>query len=214
MAFNYSGLTGEEIVKKVRSRNRRIVFTRVLLIFVCAAFLTGIVWMIHEEENYLVGIAGILIICLIVYFLLQSIGKASEILKDVPSAPLFRKYGTPETIAMRIANGSDSPLIESRKTLIGSSFIMKHGDFESYIPFDSVRLMFRKEHSTNGIKDSVYLVVYDEYGDSVEYPFKLGKKHADEMRVAAEEIAKHSPECRFGYTKENLNWIKSIAKKL
>ena len=214
MAVNYSGLTGDQIVRKVRRRNRNTVWKCVLGIILAAAFLVGVIWLIRSEGRYFIGIIGFLIVLGVIYVLLQAIGKAMNVLKDVPFAPLFRKYGTPETIAMRIANGSDSPLIESRKTLIGSSFIMKHGDYESYIPFESVRLMYRKEHSTNGIKDSIFLVVYDEYGDSIDYPFKLGKKHADEMRIAAETIAKHAPECRFGYTRDNLNWIKSIAKKL
>ena len=214
MAINYTGLTGEQIVGKVRRRNRNTVWKCALGIMLVAAFLVGVIWLIRAEKRYLIGIFGILICLLVIYFLLQSIGKATDVLKDVPSAPVFRKFGSPETIAARVANGADSPLIPSRKTLIGDSFIMKHGDFETYIPFESVRLMYRKEHSTNGVKDSIFLVVYDEYGDSVDYPFQLGKKHADEMRIAAETIAAQAPDCRFGYTKENLDWIKSVAKKL
>lgn len=214
MAVSYTDLTGEQIIRKVRRQNRGTVVKCSLIILAALAFTVGIVWIIREEQRYLLGFCGILLVALVIVWMLQSISKALGVLRDVPAAPVFRKFGSPETIAARIANGADSPLIPSRTTLVGDSFIMKHGDFETYIPFESVRLMYRKEHSTNGIKDSIFLVVYDEFGDSVDYPFKLGKKHADEMRIAAEEIAKHAPDCRFGYTKENLDWVKSVARKL
>lgn len=214
MAIQYADLTGAQIVGKVRKRNRGIIVKSALLIVLLLAFLVGVIWMIRESGRYLLGIFGIFIIAVLMYVLLQSIGNASNVLKDVEAAPVFRKFGAPETIAARIANGSGSPLLATRRTLIGDGFIMKQGDFESYIPFESVRLMYRKEHRTNGVKDSIFLVVYDEYGNSVEYPFQLGRKHADEMRTAVDEIVRQSTDCRVGYTRENIEWIRSVAKKL
>ena len=214
MAIQYADLTGAQIVGKVRKRNRGIIVKSALLIVLLLAFLVGVIWMIRESGRYLLGIFGIFIIAVLMYVLLQSIGNASNVLKDVEAAPVFRKFGAPETIAARIANGSGNPLLATRRTLIGDGFIMKQGDCESYSPFESVRLMYRKEHRTNGIKDSIFLVVYDEYGNSVEYPFQLGRKHADEMRTAVDEIVRQSTDCRVGYTRENIEWIRSVAKKL
>ena len=91
---------------------------------------------------------------------------------------------------------------------------MKHGDFESFKPFGDIVLIYKKEHSTNGIKDSVFLVAYDRFGDSVDYPFKLGKKHAGEMDAVANLIAQHAPECRFGYTQDNLRYVKEHAQQI
>ena len=110
--------------------------------------------------------------------------------------------------------GAEDLLLDSNKALIAKNFIMKHNDFESYIPFTHVLLCYRKESSTNGIPTAVYFVVHDIYGDSFEYPFKMGKKHREEMVDIMKHISTLSPQAAFGYSQQNLQYAKSHVQQI
>lgn len=214
MARQYSTLSGAEIVSSIRKKHQKNIFLCILGMLGTALFMiVAIIWL-RTGEHIVLGLFGVALCALFAWLLLEGISKSKKVLADPENCRLFRKYGAPDTIAMQIADGCNALLLESKTALITDLFIMKHGDFESFVPFEQVLLVYRKEHSTNGITDSVFLVVHDAFGDSYEYPFKVGKKHEAEMRSVAEEIAKRAPMCRLGYTQENLNYVKQNAKQL
>ena len=209
MARSYLGLTGADIVSAVRRHNRWVLISRSFLIAFIAFLLIGGMIYMGREGHYVMLVFGIAIALLLFYLCFEAISKAAKVLGNVERSRLFRKYGSPDSIAMRIAEGE--PLLDSRKTLLTDSFIMKHGDFESYVPFEEILLLYKKTHSTNGIQDSVYLTVHDAYGDVFDYPFKLGKRHADEMQEAVNVIMQRADRARVGYLQENLEYAKRNA---
>ena len=214
MARNYTALSGAAMVRKIRGQSiRRIVFCLICLAMEIA-FLAALLIMMQREREYLTGIFGLLILAFVGYETVKALSKAWRICADAAHARVFRKYGSPDVLAAKISEGSTAVRLESRQTLLTDAFIMKHGDFQTYVPYENVLLLYRKEHRTNGILDSIFLVIHDTYGDKFEYPFKLGKKHAGDMSAAAQEIERHAPDCRFGYTKENLMYAEQHAKKL
>lgn len=209
MAKNYVGLTGNDIVKAVRRHNLWMLLSRGFLILFIAVILTVGMRYLWKSGHYIYLVLAILVALLLFYMCIEAVGKAAATLKNVSRARVFRKYGSPDSIAMRISEGE--PLLESNKTLLTDSFIMKHGDFESFIPFEDILLIYRKTHATNGVQDGVYLVVHDAYGDSFDYPFKLGKKHESEMENAFAVIMQRADRARVGYLKENLEYAKQNA---
>lgn len=209
MAKNYVGLTGNDIVKAVRRHNLWMLLSRGFLILFIAVILTVGMRYLWKSGHYIYLVLAILVALLLFYMCIEAVGKAAATLKNVSRARVFRKYGSADSIAMRISEGE--PLLESNKTLLTDSFIMKHGDFESFIPFEDILLIYRKTHATNGVQDGVYLVVHDAYGDSFDYPFKLGKKHESEMENAFAVIMQRADRARVGYLKENLEYAKQNA---
>ena len=200
MARDYSALTGADLLEGIRKTHRIRTALDVLAILAVAGFLIGCVFLIKLNLHNTTDII---------------FGKISEHVRTA-AAPeksrLFCKYGTPDEIAARIAAEYSEPLFAEKSTLICRSFILNQNDFESFIPLDRTLLVYRKESSTNGIKHNVYLVVHDAFGDSFEYPFKLGKKHKQVMTEAMQEISRQSPQCAVGYSPANLSYVKKNAK--
>lgn len=123
-------------------------------------------------------------------------------------ATVFRKYGAPDEIADRIFLGRENVLLEQSYVIITEDYILHRKHYETFVPLADILLVYRKEHRTNGILDSISLVVHDRYGDSYEYPFKMGKKFAGDMDFAVGEMIKRMPNCRLGYDKQNLQYVK------
>lgn len=214
MAHNYSNLTGEQVVAAVRKYNQRNRILCVLgMIAACAALIAIFIFLV-PSGHYVYTIFGVLFVIMVFYVLFDQISKAGKTIAAGENAAVFRKFGTPETIAARIAAESGEPLLDSRGSLVCNSFIMKHGNFESYIPFEKALLIYRREHSTNGIKDSVSLVVHDAYGESVQYPFKMGKKAQEQMQEIMRHISNQNEKCAVGYSPQNLNYAKTQAQPL
>ncbi|MBR5371827.1 MAG: hypothetical protein IK130_06405 [Oscillospiraceae bacterium] len=214
MAYHYNSLTGDIIVRKIQKKNKRNALLCILGLAAVAGLAVFLLYMTATEHKYLYAIGGLLLCALFVYVLITTMRKAISIWKDPSRARVFRKYGTPDQIAETIAAGADNVLLGSGKALITESFIMKHNDFESFIPFTDVLLCYRKESSTNGIPTAVYFVVHDVYGDSFEYPFKMGKKHKEEMVDIMKHISELAPQAAFGYSGQNLNYAKTHTKPL
>ena len=176
MKRNYTDLTGADLIRCIRQYNQRKRLLLVLLILCTAAGLTGVfIWILRMHEFFYGGVLAFICLC-VFYAAITVIAKVNRLLADTERCPLFRKFGTPEAIAARIASECSEPLLDSKGTLICNSFIMKHGNFESFIPFEQALHVYRREHRTNGIQDGVYLVVTDAFGDKQEYSFRFGKK--------------------------------------
>ena len=211
---NYSELTGDQVVAGVRRYNQRNRLLCILGILVCCAFLVAIIKFMFPGGHYVYGILGVILILLCFYGLFEGISRTTKTIAAGENAAIFRKYGTPETIAARIALESAEPLLDSKGSLVCDSFIMKHGNFESFIPFEKALLIYRREHRTNGIKDSVSLVVHDAFGDSVQYPFKMGRRGQEQMQEIMMHISQKNENCAVGYSPQNLNYAKQNATPL
>lgn len=214
MSRSYQSLSGEEIIKKIRSKNRRTVLLCALGDLAVVGAAAVLLFMTANEHRYVYAIIGLLV-CVLFFVALTTVMKAAlTTLKDVANAKLFRKFGAPERLAEAISAGAEHPLLESRQTLAADSFIMKHNDFESYVPYSAVLLCYKKEQRTNGILTSVSLVVHDAYGDKTEYPFKMGKRHEGEMNDVMRQIAEQAPNAAFGYTPQNLKYAAANARRI
>lgn len=213
MGINYTTISGADIVKAIRKKNTsRLVWS----VIGCIATLLVLFFGGYELRNggIFYGIMALIMAVIFYVALGSTIAKAAKTLGDVENCRVFRKYGSPDEIAERISEGAVNPVFDSKQALVAEDFIMKHGDFETYIPHKDVLLLYRKEHRTNGVLDSIALVVHDRYGDSFDYPFKLGKKHAGDMQIAADQIGRNAPDARFGYTQDNLQYVKQNAQKI
>lgn len=218
MAKDYSALTGTELLDGIRKTHRIRIVLDVLAILAAGGFLFGSVFLIrnnlHNTTDIIFGIIGIALCILVVWVILGQISKHIQTIVAPEKNRLFRKYGLPESVAARIAAESSEPVIAEKSTLLCRSFILKQGDFESFIPLDQALHVYRKESSTNGIKHNVYLVVQDVYGDKFEYPFKLGKKHKEIMIDAMNMISQQAPQCAVGYSGQNIAYAKQNVKPL
>lgn len=215
MAHNYSSLSGEKIIGSIRKQNKHKLVMYILAIpLLCVFLVAAVIGVLKERDQVFIMIFGVVIIVVLMYAAFNAIGKTRQKLADTEHAALFRKFGSPDSIAARIAEESATPLLDSRGTLVCASFIMKHGSFESYIPFDQALLVYRQEHSTNGIKDSVFLVVHDAYGDSVQYQFRMGKKGTEQMQEIMRHISQQNDQCAVGYSQQNLSYARLNAKKV
>ena len=211
MAANYHALSGQDVIKKVRNTHIKYLIFCALGVLLAVVMLIAAGSMIRNGEGgILVMVFGVLVMLCSIYFA----GRSFKTLGNIENCRLFRKYGTPDEIAQRISEGSLNTILDSKGSLCTDTFIMKHSDFESFVPFSEILLLYRKEHRTNGILDSIFLVVHDRYGDKFEYPFKLGKKHAGDMNEVANAIIKSAPDCRVGYTTENLQYAKQNARQI
>ena len=212
MKRDFTGLTGNDILRAVRKKHifRLILCVLGVIAGIALLIAVGILMPAHGAFYFIMGVllAAGLIGCSGFFF-----SQSFKTLRNVREIPLFRKHGSPDSIAMQLAEYGSQPFLESRQILITEHFIMKYGDFETFMTYEDVLLLYRKEHRTNGVLDGIFLVLYDGWGDSFEYPFKLGKKHADDMEQAAQMIASHAPRCRFGYTNDNLNYVKQNKKQ-
>lgn len=214
MKKDYSNLTGDEVVRSVRKKNQQKRLLCVLAVLLAAAGMVGIfIWIIRMHE-FVYGILLLLLCVCVIVASFTGIANAGKVLANVEGCRLFRKYGTPETIAARVAAESSNPMLDCKGTLICNSFIMKHGDFESFIPFDKALHIYRREHRTNGIQDGVYLVVSDLYGDKQEYSFKFGRKGKTMMAEIMDHIMQQAPQCAAGYSREAIDYAKQHVQKL
>lgn len=211
MAANYQALSGQDVIKKVRNTHIKYLIFCTLGVILAVVMLIAAGSMIRNGEGgILVMVFGVLVMLCSIYFA----GRSFKTLGNIENCRLFRKYGTPDEIAQRISEGSLNTILDSKGSLCTDTFIMKHSDFESYVPYEDILLLYRKEHRTNGVLDGIYLVVHDRYGDKFEYPFKMGKKHAGEMDTVANAIGQRAKDCRFGYTPDNLSYVKQNAKTI
>lgn len=213
MGRNYTALSGTDMISGIRKKNIGSLFLCLLGILLAVGILYFAGYQFRESA-YFYGLMSLALGIGIVIAAIAGAISAFRTLGNITNCRVFRKYGTPDELAGCISEGSTQTILDSKQALITESFIMKHGDFESFVPFSEILLLYRKEHRTNGILDSIFLVVHDRYGDKYEYPFKLGKKHAGEMDMVANVIAQQAPDCRFGYTPQNLQYVKQNAQKL
>lgn len=211
---NLQSITGEDIIRAIRKKSRRGIVWCIVGIIAAFAFMVGGLMMIRKAGQIFYGVIMMVAAAGGAYAAFYYISVMNKKLADTENCDLFRKFGTPDTIAQRIAEECSEPVLEAKGVLICDSFIMRKNDFESYIPFAETLAVFRREHRTNGIPDGVYLVLKDSYGNEQQYPFKFGKTGKEMMTQIMEHISQKAPKCAFGYTPEVLSYVRQNQKSL
>lgn len=214
MAHDYSALTGEMLVENVQKSYKRKKILCIVGIPVCCIVLLYSLLQLKSGSDGFMCILFAAISVILIYVCLKGIADAKKLIADPMGSMLFKKFGSPESIAQRIAAESGSPLLDAKGALICDSFIMKHGDFESFVPLEEALWVYREEHRTNGIPDGVYLIIYDSYGCKNSYPFKFGKTGKDMMTDIMKHISEKAPKCAFGYSKEAEQYMQANRKTI
>lgn len=214
MARNYSELSGEDLLAGVQKKNKQNKLLCFLGMALAAGLMIGGILMVKSGSEIFYGILMFVIAILIAYACMAGVSKANKSIAAPQNCVLFRKFGTPDMIAQRIAQESSAPLLDAKGALICDSFVMKHGDFETYVPLEEALWVYREEHRTNGIPDGVYLIIFDSYGEKHQYPFKFGKTGKEMMTDIMKHISEKAPECAFGYSGEARQYMLSRKKAL
>lgn len=212
--MHLQNITGSDILKSISKKSLRGIGWCIVGLLAAAAVMAAGLMLILEDGKVFHGILMIGAAIFGAYFALYFISVMKKKSKNPEHCELFRKFGTPDSIAQTIAQESDTPIHEAKGVLVCDSFIMRKNDFESYIPLTEALAVYRREHRTNGIPDGVYLVVTDSYGNAQNYPFRFGKTGKETMAQIMEHISQKAPNCAFGYSREVLNYISQNRKTL
>lgn len=202
-------LTGPKLVSKIRRANLWKLFVFGLLLLLGILIVAAAVAFVRNEHEYLKAILMLAVGVLLCWWSGTEFGKRLKVLVNVRNSRMFRKYGSPEEIASIISNSAESSLIVNKKVLLTESFIFTPSNPESYVPFESVRLFYRKEHRTNGVQDGLYITVWDEFGDTYDYPFKMGTRHAVDFEDAMKELSVRCKNTMIGYSAANISTVKA-----
>lgn len=214
MEKNLSDLTGEQMCQLIRKMKiRQCILCVIAEVFFLLFIVMGI-WGLCTGEGPAVAVLAVILGLGGAVYLVVVFRRCLRTVQDPEHCRLFRKFGSPSTLAAQIAAGYNTCIIENRNVYVTDTFIMKKNDFDSFVPYTDIVLLYRKEHRTNGIKDGVFLTVHDAYGDVFDYPFRIRKKFEKEMEQTAMRIAAAAPLCRMGYTTENLKYAKACKKEL
>lgn len=201
-------LTGKRILSTLRRKHGWAAFGYLILTLWFAAIMIFSV-VCFGNGDIAIGIIALLVGLLTAGVFGHKLIQNLKVALNPHKATVFRKYGDPEVIADRIFVGRENILLEQNHVVITADYILHRKHYETFVPIADVLLMYRKEHRTYGSLDAISLVVHDRYGDSYEYPFKLGNKFAGDMDYAVGEIIKLNPECRIGYDRQNLQYVKA-----
>lgn len=201
-------LTGKRILATLRRKHGWAAFGYG---FITVWFVFLLVFSIYflSKNEFVMGLMTLALGALCGWAFGKKFIKNIKVALNPRKATVFRKYGDPEAIADRIFVGRENILLEQNHVVITADYILHRKHYETFVPLADVLLMYRKEHRTNGILDAISLVVHDRYGDSYEYPFRLSNKFAGDMDYAVGEIIKLNPECRIGYDRQNLQYVKA-----
>lgn len=200
-------LTGQKMLSTMRTKHGWAAFGYGIITGWFAFLLVFSIYFFSREE-FLMGLMTLALGALLGWVFGKKFIESLKIALNPRKATVFRKYGDPEEIAERIFTGRETIILEQNQVVITGDYILHRKHYETFVPLADILLVYRKEHRTNGVPDSISLVVHDRYGDSYEYPFKMGKKFAGDMDFAVGEMIKRMPDCRIGYDQENLRYVK------
>lgn len=207
-------LTGQIIVSRLRTKKGWEAFGYSILILpFLAMFLFMLFHLVNSGDFAMCIITGLISGACIFFFAAKAV-RALKMALATEKATVFRKYGDPDEIADRINRGLDHILLEQRDVIVTEEYILRRKQYETFVPLADIMLMYRKEHRTNGILDSIALVVHDRCGEQYEYPFSLKKNAAGDMDYAVGEITKRVPECIVGYNPVNMAYVKTNKKPI
>lgn len=173
MARNYASLTGKKLIQAINRKNRHGL-VRSLLYTPAALLVAGLtIPFMKSTGNYPAGVIVMLIALGCAAAFGMNIPKQIKMITDAEDSQFFRTQGNANEIAYLIESEYEVPLLDDEGTLICRSFIMTHGDFESFKRFDTVMMVQLQVYSKNGIPMRLYFSVTDLGGDHRTYPLKL-----------------------------------------
>ena len=185
MARNYTGLTGKKLIRAINRKNRHGL-VRSLLYTPAALAAAGLtIPFMKDTGNYPAGVIVMLIALGIAAAFGMNIPRQIKMMTDAEDSGFFRTHGNADEIASLIESEYEVPLLDDEGTLICRSFIMTHGDFESFKRFEDLFSVNLQVYSKNGVPMRLYFSVTDLGGDHRTNPVKL------KYQKEAEEILHH-----------------------
>ncbi len=198
-------LTGDKLLKQIRRYHQKKLFISAgfLLLFAGAtAFLT---WRIGCA-----GLAGLLpclcCACLAGYRLLNLLHPEKSL--------LFRKYGTPDTVAEMIAADAADIFFENRKMIVSQHFLLKKDNPESLMRFEWILLAYIRHSGAAPLPRGIFLAAHDCWGSRQFYPFAVGEQQIFKPEILLDKIKKNAPGVQIGSSAEHFAYAKSHRRKL
>lgn len=207
-------VTGQTIISRLRTKKGWESFGYGVLTLPFLAMFLFVLFYSFTSGEYAMCIVTGLISGVCIYFFAAKALRALKMAVAPQKATVFRKYGEPEEIADRINRGLENILLEQRDVIVTEEYILRRKCYETFVPLTDIMWMYRKEHRTNGVLDSIALVVFDRYGEQYEYPFSLKKQFAGDMDFVFGEISKRVPDCILGYNPVNMAHAKENKKPI
>ena len=135
----YPNMTGEKLLNKVSSRALiKILLNSLLLIFLAMFFLYLIFDGVREMPESLVMLFTLPLWILLFYFPIKAIRTHLVQFRSGGCNEVFRRYGTPDEIAEVLADPENVQLIRSSNIIVTKAYLMKKGDFLSYLPLSEI----------------------------------------------------------------------------
>ncbi len=208
----YTEMTGTKLLDGIRRKHtRRAAGNALFTLALAAAVVFVVYYTIFRMGQWLWGAIELAVLGLLLYVALKNMTESFPAARAPETRPMFRKYGTADEIARNIAEGKI--VVENPRALITDRCLLSPKDLESYMPLESVSLLYQTEHRTDGIRQS--LTAHDAWGDIFHYDFPDSKAHRDDVTLAMYTLKPLlRPECLFGYTAENIKAAGQNAKKL
>lgn len=189
-------VTGEMLTDRIRQHRKTL-----LMIFLPLTVLALLAGILLVKQLHLPGaVLGTVLTALPLLFVLNTL---PEFLHP-EQADVFRKYGTPEQVAERLRNGCGDVFFDNGRMVVTEQFVLDTEKPETLLFYP---------HALTVYPDAVqgresYLVVYDQWGQKLRYPFTNGSQQVIRIDTLSDKIRKHAPGCRGGHRPEDLDYVR------
>lgn len=120
------------------------------------------------------------------------------------NADVFRKYGTPETVAEILRKGSSDVFFDNGRLVVTEQYMLDISDPETLLIFPNALTVY-----PDGVQGKEeYLVVYDKWGKKLRYPFTNGKQQVMKSVILIDKVRKNAPGCRCGHRPEDMEYVR------
>lgn len=120
------------------------------------------------------------------------------------SADVFRKYGTPDTVAARIRSGSSEVFFDNGRLLVTEEYMLDRQNLEMLLFYPNALTAY-----SDGVqgKDE-YLIVYDKWGQQLRFPFTNGQQQIMKITILIDKVRKLSPACRGNRHSADMEYVR------
>lgn len=196
-----NGITGDALMKRAIQREKQgVLKNALLLIFFTAFFTAAAIAIIRDirESYFFLFTTPAWIICF--YYPFKALQAHWKLVKAADTADVFQAYGTPDEIAAVLSDPANTQVLDSRKIILTSAYLMEKNNIHTYAPLSEIGTIWVK--STAGRHARVALSVMKRDGTVNYLVFESGPAFSStlqRMRETAEVIrmhmAQYAPEC-------------------
>ena len=189
-------LTGGMLTARIRQHGKTLLM--IFLPLTVLGLLAGILLVMKLHA------AGALLGTVLIAVPLVFVFNALPELLHPEQADIFRKYGTPEQVAARIRNGSGDVFFGNGRTVVTEDYVLDTEKPDTLLFYPHALLVY--PDGVQGKEET--LVIYDEWGKKLRYPFTNGKQQVIRIGTLSDKIRRHNPKCRSGHRPEDLDYVK------